>query len=44
MRKSGVFVGTSTTAVRLGQVQPPGKKMMNALDWARGGSSRSGKR
>ncbi|MFD6455633.1 hypothetical protein ACFWF3_33105, partial [Nocardia sp. NPDC060220] len=24
------------TAVRLGQVQPPGKKMMNALDWARG--------
>ncbi|MFE9789141.1 methionyl-tRNA formyltransferase [Nocardia salmonicida] len=36
VRKSGVFVGTSTTAVRLGQVQPPGKKMMNALDWARG--------
>ncbi|GGK39311.1 methionyl-tRNA formyltransferase [Nocardia camponoti] len=36
VRKSGVYVGTSTTAVRLGQVQPPGKKMMNALDWARG--------
>ncbi|PKV81363.1 methionyl-tRNA formyltransferase [Nocardia fluminea] len=36
VRKSGVFVGTSTIAVRLGQVQPPGKKMMNALDWARG--------
>ncbi|MFI5498606.1 methionyl-tRNA formyltransferase [Nocardia asteroides] len=36
VRKSGVFVGTSTTAIRLGQVQPPGKKMMNALDWARG--------
>ncbi|WP_328663875.1 methionyl-tRNA formyltransferase [Nocardia salmonicida] len=36
VRKSGVFVGTSTTAVRLGQVQPPGKKMMSALDWARG--------
>lgn len=36
VRKSGVFVGTATTAVRLGQLQPPGKKMMNALDWARG--------
>ena len=36
VRKSSVFVGTSTTAIRLGQVQPPGKKMMNALDWARG--------
>ncbi|WP_280303308.1 methionyl-tRNA formyltransferase [Nocardia neocaledoniensis] len=36
VRKTGVFVGTATTAVRLGQVQPPGKKMMNALDWARG--------
>ncbi|MFC4126935.1 methionyl-tRNA formyltransferase [Nocardia rhizosphaerae] len=36
VRKTGVFVGTATTALRLGQVQPPGKKMMNALDWARG--------
>ena len=36
VRKSGVLVGTATTAVRLGQLQPPGKKMMNALDWARG--------
>jgi len=36
VRKSGVFVGTATTAVRLGAVQPPGKKMMPALDWARG--------
>ncbi|WP_054811495.1 methionyl-tRNA formyltransferase [Nocardia arizonensis] len=36
VRKSGVFVGTATTAVRLDQVQPPGKRMMNALDWARG--------
>jgi methionyl-tRNA formyltransferase len=22
--------------VRLGQIQPPGKKLMNAVDWARG--------
>ncbi|WP_067854708.1 methionyl-tRNA formyltransferase [Nocardia shimofusensis] len=36
VRKSGVFVGTVTTALRLGMVQPPGKKMMPALDWARG--------
>ncbi|NNH71631.1 methionyl-tRNA formyltransferase [Nocardia uniformis] len=36
VRKSGVFIGTATTAVRLNQVQPQGKKMMNALDWARG--------
>lgn len=36
VRKSGVLVGTATTAVRLGAVQPPGKKMMPALDWARG--------
>ncbi|MFI6866358.1 methionyl-tRNA formyltransferase [Nocardia sp. NPDC050406] len=36
VRKTGVFVGTATTAVRLDQVQPQGKKMMNALDWARG--------
>ncbi|MBY8859606.1 methionyl-tRNA formyltransferase [Nocardia sp. CA2R105] len=36
VRKSGVFVGTATTAVRLDQIQPPGKRMMPALDWARG--------
>ncbi|QIS04815.1 methionyl-tRNA formyltransferase [Nocardia brasiliensis] len=36
VRKSGVFVGTATTAVRLDQVQPQGKRMMAALDWARG--------
>ena len=34
--KDGVFVGTATTAVRLIEVQPPGKKMMLAGDWARG--------
>ena len=31
-----VLVGTGTSAVRLGQVQPPGKKAMPAGDWARG--------
>ncbi|WP_127783130.1 methionyl-tRNA formyltransferase [Rhodococcus sp. X156] len=34
--KDGVLVGTATQPVRLSQVQPPGKKMMNAGDWARG--------
>lgn len=36
VRKSGVHVGTGTTAVVLGDVQPQGKKLMKALDWARG--------
>jgi len=34
-RKS-VWVGTGSEPVRLGQIQPPGKKLMNAVDWARG--------
>lgn len=34
--KNAVFVGTATTPVRLGTIQPPGKKMMDAEDWARG--------
>jgi len=29
-------VGTGSHAVALGWVQPPGKKPMNAADWARG--------
>ncbi|WP_338892453.1 methionyl-tRNA formyltransferase [Rhodococcus sovatensis] len=36
VRKDGVFVGTATNAVSLGDIQPQGKKLMNALDWARG--------
>ncbi|WP_280274305.1 methionyl-tRNA formyltransferase [Nocardia wallacei] len=36
IRKTGVYIGTATTAVRLDQVQPQGKRMMPALDWARG--------
>lgn len=31
-----VWVGTGSTPVRLGQIQPPGRKLMNAVDWARG--------
>jgi methionyl-tRNA formyltransferase len=29
-------VGTGTHPVLLGQLQPPGKKPMAAVDWARG--------
>jgi methionyl-tRNA formyltransferase len=36
VEKSTVLVGTATTAVRLGSVQPPGKRPMAAADWARG--------
>ena len=34
--RTGVLVGTATTPVRLGDVQPPGKRRMRAADWARG--------
>ena len=34
--KNAVFIGTGTRPVQLGKIQPPGKKMMNAADWARG--------
>lgn len=34
--KNDVFVGTATTAVRLGELQAPGKKRMDAAAWARG--------
>ncbi|WP_459546965.1 methionyl-tRNA formyltransferase [Nocardia sp. X0981] len=36
VRKTGVYIGTATTAVRLDRVQPQGKRVMAALDWARG--------
>ena len=39
--KKEVMVGTGSTPVRLGQIQPPGKKMMNAADWGRGLSSQA---
>ncbi|MBO0865828.1 MAG: methionyl-tRNA formyltransferase [Mycobacterium sp.] len=31
-----MWIGTGSQPVRLGQIQPPGKKFMNAVDWARG--------
>jgi methionyl-tRNA formyltransferase len=34
--KNAVLVGTASDPVRLGTVQPHGKKPMNAADWARG--------
>ncbi|OBH09174.1 methionyl-tRNA formyltransferase [Mycobacterium sp. E1747] len=34
--RKNVWIGTGSQAVRLGQLQPPGKKLMNAVDWARG--------
>ncbi len=34
--RSGVRVGTGSVTVLLGRLQPPGKKSMNAADWARG--------
>ncbi|HYZ69269.1 MAG TPA: methionyl-tRNA formyltransferase, partial [Mycobacterium sp.] len=36
IEKKGVHVGTGSRPVLLGQIQPPGKKPMNAADWARG--------
>lgn len=36
VRKRDVLVGTGTAAVALNEVQPQGKKLMNAADWARG--------
>ena len=34
--RNACLVGTGSTPVVLGRVQPPGKKPMNAADWARG--------
>jgi methionyl-tRNA formyltransferase len=36
VERKGVRVGTGSQPVLLGVVQPPGKKPMNAADWARG--------
>ena len=41
---SGVLVGTGRGAVRLGQVQPAGKRMLPAADWARGARPVPGER
>lgn len=42
--KKAVFVGTGTRPVRLGTVQPHGKKAMPAADWARGTRIEMGER
>ncbi|MCK2220811.1 methionyl-tRNA formyltransferase [Actinomadura sp. ATCC 31491] len=34
--KTRVLVGTATDAVELGEVQPQGKRLMSAVEWARG--------
>ncbi|MEW9548684.1 methionyl-tRNA formyltransferase [Nonomuraea sp. NPDC050783] len=34
--KARVLVGTATDAVELGEVQPQGKRLMEAVEWARG--------
>jgi methionyl-tRNA formyltransferase len=40
----GVLVGTGRGAVRLGEVQPAGKRMFPAADWARGARPQPGER
>lgn len=39
-----VWVGTGSQPIRLAELQPPGKKPMNAADWARGARLDSGVR
>ncbi|UOY02750.1 hypothetical protein [Blastococcus sp. PRF04-17] len=39
-----VCVGTGNGAVRLGEVQPAGKRMFPAADWARGARPAAGER
>ncbi|MGR6963782.1 methionyl-tRNA formyltransferase [Geodermatophilus sp. URMC 61] len=41
---TGVLVGTGRGAVRLGEVQPAGKRMLPAPDWARGARPAPGER
>jgi methionyl-tRNA formyltransferase len=36
VERAGVLIGTASQPVQLGRIQPPGKKEMNAADWARG--------
>jgi len=42
--RDGVTVGTGRGAVRLGEVQPAGKRMLPAADWARGARPAPGER
>ena len=36
VERNGVRIGTGSQPVLVGQIQPPGKKLMSAADWARG--------
>ena len=36
VERDAVYAGTGSQPVRLGDVQPPGKRRMPAADWARG--------
>jgi len=42
IERGAVYAGTGTSPVRLGDVQPPGKRRMPAADWARGLRADSG--
>jgi methionyl-tRNA formyltransferase len=42
--RAGVRVGTGSHAVALGEVQPPGKRRMRAVEWARGHRLAAGER
>ncbi len=44
VERNRIRVGTGSGPVTLGQVQPPGKKLMNAADWARGARLEDGVR
>jgi methionyl-tRNA formyltransferase len=44
VERNGVAVGTASTEVALGSVQPPGKRPMPAADWARGARIEPGER
>ncbi|MGZ8770620.1 MAG: methionyl-tRNA formyltransferase, partial [Aeromicrobium sp.] len=44
VEKNAVRVGTATTDILLGEVQPHGKKRMNAADWGRGAKLDDGAR
>lgn len=44
VQRTGVLVGTASSAVRLGEVQPSGRKPMAATAWARGARVSAGDR
>ncbi|MCW2700418.1 MAG: methionyl-tRNA formyltransferase [Blastococcus sp.] len=44
VRPDGVLIGAGRGAVRLGEVQPAGKRMLPAADWARGARPGPGER